>query len=114
MKWIAGESPSTLKSARRLSLSVTKPAARDIQDIRRFTRNRWGSDQAVTYHQAIRDALIQLCDHPNLGRERSDMLPGIRSYRVLSHSIFYLVANEELVVQRILHERMDVGPDTVA
>lgn len=48
-----------------------------------------------------------LCDHPNLGRERNDILPGIRTHRVMSHSIFYLVNDDELIVQRVLHERMD-------
>lgn len=48
---------------------------------------------------------------PALGRERDECAPGIRSYPVNSHLVFYLQRDEILYVVRVLHSRQD--PDAV-
>lgn len=98
-------------SARRLRLAVTERAAIDVVGIQRYSIDRWSTEQATAYEQAIDRALDILCAQPRLGIRRDDLLPGLRSHHVLRHTIYYLIEGDMIVVQRILHERMDPSPE---
>jgi toxin ParE1/3/4 len=73
-----------------------------------------GAQQATVYDEAIVRGLAMLRQRPNLGRDRSDLVPGLRAHPVGRHTIFYRVSGNALFVHRILHQRMDVTPDQLA
>lgn len=84
---------------------LTVRAERDITDIYMYTAREFGLAQADAYVGGMFDSIEKLADAPYLGRaiER-------RHYRCLayeSHSIFYKVEDNGVLVVRILHARMD-------
>jgi toxin ParE1/3/4 len=48
-----------------------------------------------------------LARFPNLGRERDDLAPGLRSHPVGQHVCFYRVDERTITITRILHAKMD-------
>jgi toxin ParE1/3/4 len=98
-------------SAPEFRLVLSRRASADIRTIQRYTARHWGPDQARVYDEAIVRALTMLQEHPDLGRDRGDLVPGLRSHPAGSHTIFYRVSGDTLTVRRILHQRMNVTPD---
>jgi toxin ParE1/3/4 len=80
------------------------PRARaDIDGIWDYTAREYGIEQAVAYLRAIEAAVIaheraQSCDH---------IRPGYWRIKAGSHVIFFHREGDEVIVVRILHERMD-------
>lgn len=90
---------------------LLSPAAQaDLSEIWDYTAENWGTEQANRYILAVRDACASLADGRRRGRAIDDIRPGYRKLAVLSHFLFYRVADTGLIdVVRILHQRMDVA-----
>jgi toxin ParE1/3/4 len=86
-------------------------ADRDIQEILRFTLDRWGADQLSVYASKLNAALSRLINLPSMGTLRDDIIPGYYRYQVGQHYIFYRIGGEYLEIARILHVRREVTPD---
>jgi toxin ParE1/3/4 len=86
---------------------VSRLAERDLDDIWDYTAERWSKNQAEDYVERMRKAVEILAVDPTRGRPCDDIRQGYRKYRVGSHMIFYRISADELVVARILHQRMD-------
>lgn len=86
---------------------LTPQAQEDLKNIRRYTRQHWGEQQAKDYLAQLRNALQSLLNNPNLGRHRADDLrEGIYSYLHASHMIYYQHSENELIVVAVLHTKM--------
>lgn len=94
-------------SARRLRVVLTDQAESDLRDILNFTARTWGREQRSAYRRLMRDATTTLASSPSLGRARDDLFAGLRSFPVRSHILYYLEADDRLVIIRILHTRQD-------
>ena len=94
-------------SAPRLTVSFTRRAQRDFENILFHTLQQWGEEQRDKYALAMTRALQVLGENPNLGRARDDLAPGYRSYLVEQHVILYRVTTRSVRVSRIIHNRMD-------
>ena len=88
-------------------------ARRDITDVLRYTRDRWGNAQAREYRDLINDALENIAADPSSGKKRAS-LPGILSFHIKQpgrdarHVVFYRVTDAGSVqVIRLLHDSMD-------
>jgi toxin ParE1/3/4 len=46
--------------------------------------------------------------HPKMGRERPDILPGMRSFGVMSWTIFYRIEADFIDIVRVLHGARDI------
>jgi toxin ParE1/3/4 len=69
----------------------------------------WGSIQARAYLEGLDKTMRALADNPDLGRERTDIYDGARSFPCGKHVIFYRVFAEGVIeIARVLHQRMDV------
>jgi toxin ParE1/3/4 len=87
---------------------VLRPRAQaDLDEIWDYTADRWGLDQAETYTRQLWKDIQTLADSPTLGRECNEVRPGYRQYPSGSHVLFYRLADDDIDVVRILHERMD-------
>ncbi len=58
----------------------------------------------------IESAERRLLDFPILGRERPELLAGVRSWPVGDYLILYRIDRSRLVVVRIVHGARDLGP----
>ncbi|MEC9387745.1 type II toxin-antitoxin system RelE/ParE family toxin [Marinobacter sp. bablab_jr008] len=102
------------------TVELSQNAARDFDEIVRYTRDNFGIHQAMSYSGLIAHTIQELSergpDHP-LATDRSELLPGIRSIRIqresqkARHVVFFKAISEmsarKLVVVRILHDSMD-------
>ena len=86
---------------------LTPEAQDDFEAIRLYTRQEWGEQQEAIYQAAILQALATLGENPALGRPRRDLVADLRVYPVRQHLVYYRVAEEAVLVVRILHGRMD-------
>jgi toxin ParE1/3/4 len=90
-----------------MRIVVTDRARHDLLRTYRYLveRNPIAADAVV--HRIDRK-IQQLRHFPFIGRQRSSLAPGVRSVVVGMHLIFYLVADEQITVVRIIDGRMDI------
>jgi toxin ParE1/3/4 len=94
-----------MTSSRRIRF--TAQGRRDFQAIMRHTARTWGERQRDEYAGRVTAALEQIASFPDLGRARKDLYPGLRSHSVGEHVVYYEVDDVSIIVNRILHARMD-------
>jgi toxin ParE1/3/4 len=60
----------------------------------------------------VLDEIERVCrlisTHPRMGRERPDILPGIRSFSVMSWTIFYRIEDRFIDIARVIHGARDI------
>jgi toxin ParE1/3/4 len=83
-------------------------AEADLETIWRYTVENWSVSQAETYHADILSAFEGLASGLKVGRH-ADIREGYFKYAVGSHIIYYRQQDTEIVIIRILHQRMDVS-----
>ena len=83
-------------------------AEADLEEIWLYTYRNWSIEQADGYHATIVDAFDGLATGRKTGRV-VDIRDGYFKYAVGSHLVFYRLTERELIVVRVLHQRMDVG-----
>lgn len=96
-------------------------ARADIRAILAASQTTWGVAAANRYADTLASLVQTIAGAPTgpLTRDRSDLLPGLRSahtrvargtrgVRAPVHVVFFRVAPDVIEVVRILHERMDV------
>jgi toxin ParE1/3/4 len=86
---------------------LTRTARRDLDEIRRFTSERWGRAQWLRYVATLSDALLRIAREPLSGTKRDSLFEGLRSVSVEKHLIFYRPtehARGQIVVVRIIHQ----------
>ena len=91
----------------RKCIKVTAKARNDLLEIGRFTESKWGRSQRNHYLKQMDEAFNLIGDSPKIGKDRSHVLTGYRSFQQGSHVIYYR-ESETIEIIRVLHERMDV------
>lgn len=86
---------------------LTETADRQLQEIWRYSRDRWGAARANAYLAEIEDALTKAVKSPALFRARSELGADVLARRVASHVAYGAVEDDEFVVIAVLHGRMD-------
>ena len=98
-------------------VNVTRAADADIEEIHRWTEDRFGPAQGDAYATAIASAIKALAAGPRVrgGRRRGDIRPGLYtlhlSRRRARHFILFRVTDPDgrrLDVLRMLHDAMDL------
>lgn len=87
------------------ALSFAPRAQRDVDEIIRYTLHHWGKAQVAEYKEAMKSALRAIVEYPSMGK----LHQGYHSYPAGKHVIFYRISGAEILIIRILHERMDSG-----
>ena len=90
-----------------MRLELSRKAQADLDDIRDFSVSKFGSERTIQYLDAIEQSFRRLLDHPNIGTSRSELRPGLRSYPVEEHRIYYRATGDAVTVVRLLHKSMD-------
>jgi toxin ParE1/3/4 len=88
-------------------LVLTNIALADLQSIRRYSTRTWGRDQTVRYMDRLRDTLKGLVGGTVVARNRDDLKPGLHMAISGRHCIFFESHESEILVVRVLHDRMD-------
>lgn len=85
---------------------LTPDAQSDLIEIRRFTVQQWGSAQSQKYLSELRKTIHLLAETPSLGKVRPEIGANVLSFPHVSHVIYYVVHEQQLVVFGVLHKRM--------
>ena len=93
-----------------MRLRLSRRAAADIDEIARFTLRTWGEAQADRYRNGLNAFLadmVMLAEGGFRGQASDGLPAAIRRMKYRVHFVFYQIAGDDLLVVRILHERMD-------
>ncbi len=89
--------------------NLTKKAVEDLADIWDYTFEEWSEKQADTYYDMLISNCKRIAGNPSLGKNYNGITENLFGLRTNRHIIFYRqIAENEIEVTRILHERMDL------
>ena len=87
---------------------VIAPAAKaDLKYIYPYWLRQSGQAQSDNYLENIKDHFWSLTEQPQIGAERPELLPCVRSLPIESHTLFYRVSVDTVEIIRVLHGRQD-------
>jgi len=87
---------------------LSEAAATDIEAILTRSVLDFGVERTETYFQSLTHCLELLGDNPEMGSTVDDIRQGYRCFLHESHAIFYTHDEQDILIVRILHKRMDV------
>ena len=91
------------------SYILTAAAEADLRDIIRYTRSRWGAEQARKYVATLEHGMARLAAGVGHFRDMSALYPALRTAHCEHHYIFCLPRDDgPTLVVAILHEQMDL------
>lgn len=86
---------------------LSQQAEKDLEDIWIYLAQQ---DEIAADCQVARllDRFPMLAQFPNMGRQRNELLTGLRSFPVKPYIIFYTIYSERVDIVRILHQSRDL------
>ena len=88
---------------------LTKDAERDLQQIARYTLDKWGKAQLLRYKSGLKNTLKLIGQNKVIPRLFSRKYPQLQVAKYQHHFIFYLAEeNEKPVIIGVIHEERDV------
>jgi toxin ParE1/3/4 len=88
---------------------LTNNAVEDLTSIWDYTCDNWSEYQADKYYQILVNCFNEILINPNIGKNYFGIADNLKGFRVGKHVVFYqVIDNDDLLVVRILHERMDL------
>lgn len=88
---------------------LTKPAIQDIEQITDYIANQSGFDQADRFLNKLDAKFAKIAQFPNLGRQRDEILPGLRSIPIDKYLILYMVIEQDVEIFRVVNGYRDLS-----
>lgn len=88
-------------------LLLSERAETDLQEVWLYSFQNWGAAQADRYLDELGAGLRRCGAAPDRGRRREEIRPGYWSLLVCRHVAFYTFTADQVLVQRLLHGRME-------
>nr|WP_321241774.1 type II toxin-antitoxin system RelE/ParE family toxin [uncultured Tolumonas sp.] len=85
---------------------LTPDAQSDLIEIRRYTVIQWGLVQSKKYLLELRQTIRLLAETPSIGIHRPEVGERVFSFPHVSHVIYYIQQEHQVVVFGVLHKRM--------
>ena len=92
-----------------MRLDLTEEARTDLDDILAYSVKNWGVYRGFAYVEDIRDVMDVMLERVSPGGAAEDVTTGLRRQFAGSHSIWFRLNGERLVVLRVLHQSRDAG-----
>ena len=86
---------------------ISTQAAQDIGNIWKYVAPN-NLKAANRLFDTLRESFPKLAKFPQLGRERSELAPFLRTFPVKNYLIFYRPIDEGIEIVRILHGSQDI------
>ena len=84
-------------------------AVEDLSAIWDYTFKTWSEKQADKYYEMLINFCREIADNPSLGKTYEEVTKNLFGCKAGKHIIFYkIIAEDEIEIVRILHERMDL------
>jgi toxin ParE1/3/4 len=88
---------------------LTNKAVEDLSEIWEYTVEEWSETQANRYYNFVLESCQEVANHPQFGKQYEEIEKDLLGFKSNHHIIFFkVVSPKEIVVVRILHERMDL------
>jgi toxin ParE1/3/4 len=89
------------------SFRLSEQAEQDLENLWVYLANR---DEIAADRQVAQllDRFPMLAQFPNMGRQRDDLLAGLRSFPVKPYVVFYTIQPNGIEIVRVLHQSQDV------
>lgn len=88
---------------------LTEPAIRDIEQIADYIARETGLAQADRFLTRLDAKFSKIALFPNLGRQRNEILPGLRSFPIDQYLILYIPANQDVDILRVVNGYRDLS-----
>lgn len=92
-----------------LQFRLTQPAIQDIEQIADYIADRAGLAQSEKFLEKLNARFSQLTQFPNLGRQRDEILPGIRSLAVEKYLVLYMSTGQDIEIFRVVSGYQDLS-----
>ncbi len=89
-------------------LGISRRAAQDLEEIRRFSVEHWGERVAEEYLDGIEQALNRLRQNPGLLRTKPEFSPHFRFYRVKRHFLVCCLVESKIYLLAVKHGSLDL------
>ena len=91
-----------------MAIYFSEPALGDLDELWRYLARRSPED-ATAFTERLEDTFKLLADFPQLGRERSDLRPGVRAYVYRRYVILYREFGDGVLVEAVIRGERDIG-----
>ena len=86
----------------------SKKSVEDLSNIWRYTANKWSIKQADKYYNILISFCKNIATNPFLyGMKYDEIIDELLGVIIKEHIVFYKINNNEIIIIRILHKRMD-------
>ena len=91
-----------------IRVELSEAADADLAEILEYGVAHFGEATGEAYVAGFDDSFALIAEHPFAGTVHVAVRPLIRSLPHGSHRIYYDVLDDRVIVQRVLHQAMDV------
>ena len=77
---------------------ITEPAIQDIEQIADYIAKQSGLLQSELFLDKLDAKFLKISQYPNLGRQRDEILAGIRSLSIDKYLILYMQMGEDVEI----------------
>ena len=89
-------------------LRIEAAAERELEAILDYIAKSGNPGNALRFVQKISDAIETIPELPNAGKPREDLGPGVRQRSFGRYLIFYMEADEAIIVLHVVHGMRDL------
>ncbi|PAX58311.1 type II toxin-antitoxin system RelE/ParE family toxin [Brunnivagina elsteri] len=87
---------------------LTEPAIKDIEEIADYIAKQSGLVESELFLSKLDAKFVKIAQFPNLGRQRDEILPGIRSLSVDNYLILYMPIRQDIEIFRVISGYRDL------
>ncbi len=87
---------------------LTQPAIQDIEQIADYIASQSGLDQADRFLSKLDEKFAKIAQFPNLGRQRDEILPSLRSLPMDNYLILYMPIGHDVEIFRVVSGYRDL------
>jgi toxin ParE1/3/4 len=80
----------------------------DVSALYDYTLENFGSEQTLAYLHGLEQCITTIVSNPNIGKDRSEIREGLRSFLYEKHIVFYRSHDDYIRVVRILNSHRDL------
>jgi toxin ParE1/3/4 len=88
---------------------LTEPAIQDIEQIADYIASQSGLAQADRFLNKLDVKFAKIAQFPNMGRQRDEILPGLRSLPMDNYLILYMPIGQDVEIFRVVSGYRDLS-----
>ena len=88
---------------------LTEPAIQDIEQIADYIASRSGLDRADRFLSNLDAKFAKIAQFPNIGRQRDEILPLLRSLSIDNYLILYMPIGQDVEIFRVVSGYRDLS-----